>query len=238
MKIVAINGSPKGENGNTSFIVDNFLSVFEEKSYKTSHIVLNKYNICKCEGCFDCFIKTPGVCKIKDDFSEVFNEVMDADYLIFATPVYFGCVSSLMKCFVERMISLCDPEIRVGADGKSFQRICLSRVPQLIIVSNCALVDNDNFDIVSLFFNKFSKFLGSNVIAEIYRTQGELLTLKSAFIKPLISIYAKNIKKAALEIIEDNLISEKISKKLSKPIIPNAKYISLANEYYKKRLKI
>ena len=62
-----------------------------------------------CLGCFNCWLKTPGRCGIKDDGPEVAQAVANCDVLIFLSPVTFGGYSSRLKCAVDRMIPTVSP---------------------------------------------------------------------------------------------------------------------------------
>ena len=77
MKILVINGSPKGDRSNTYKLAKAFLAGMEEGakagegSFEVEEIQVNRQDIHPCLGCFSCWSKTPGVCCIKDDMRDV-----------------------------------------------------------------------------------------------------------------------------------------------------------------------
>jgi multimeric flavodoxin WrbA len=99
MKLTAINGSPK-PHGNTSTVLDAFLKGAESAGAETVQITLAKTEYKNCRGCNACH--KDGVCIITDDFTKVFGEVMAADVLVLASPIYSMTVTAEMKAFIDR----------------------------------------------------------------------------------------------------------------------------------------
>jgi multimeric flavodoxin WrbA len=53
-----------------------------------------------CLGCGSCH--RTGRCTIDDDFQEVYEQIVGAEGLVLATPVYFGAVSAQAKLLIDR----------------------------------------------------------------------------------------------------------------------------------------
>ena len=64
MKILAIQGSPRGKEGNTEIILNEFLSGAVSAGAKAETVYLKQKKIKPCLGCYTCWTKTPGVCAI------------------------------------------------------------------------------------------------------------------------------------------------------------------------------
>ena len=64
--------------------------------------MLKDVNLEQCRGCYTCFARGEEYCPIKDDASNLEQKMLDADGVIFATPVYGLQVSGLMKVFIDR----------------------------------------------------------------------------------------------------------------------------------------
>lgn len=81
MKILLINGSPKGERSNTlklsNAFIDGIRENYDESTYSSPLIVeridVKTLNIMPCLGCFACWKDTPGKCCIKDDMQNVID---------------------------------------------------------------------------------------------------------------------------------------------------------------------
>ena len=85
MKIVAINGSPRGRSSNTGAMVSAFLKGAQEAGAETVHIFLAEKEIKYCKGCHSCWTETPGQCVIRDDMAEVLSRVGGADVIVLAS---------------------------------------------------------------------------------------------------------------------------------------------------------
>lgn len=62
--------------------------------------------ISHCIGCNDCWIKTPGVCCIKDDYEQILIQILQADCVVFLTETMLGFVCSQMKNLIDRILPL------------------------------------------------------------------------------------------------------------------------------------
>jgi len=62
-----------------------------------------------CIGCTHCWLKTPGVCAVKDDWEMLFKKILKSDIVIFLTEAKLGFVSYKMKNIVDRIIPIATP---------------------------------------------------------------------------------------------------------------------------------
>lgn len=100
MKIIGINGSPKA-NGNTKAALDLMGEVFaaEGIEFEVLHI---GHKLAPCSGCFRC-AKTH-TCTLPDDgLNEMYQKLIQADGVVFGSPVYFASITSGMRCFMDRI---------------------------------------------------------------------------------------------------------------------------------------
>ena len=103
MKIVAVMGSPRKLE--TLKAVQRFEEKLAARREVTfNYIFLKEMNIKPCKGCFLCIEKGEELCpQREDDRIKIFNLMMDADGVIFASPNYSLQVTALMKNFLDRM---------------------------------------------------------------------------------------------------------------------------------------
>jgi len=100
MKILGLNGSPRRE-GNTGFLVKYTLEKLEEKGIQTEQINLSDYKIDQCRGCYEC-VKAKK-CTIKeDDFSEIFEKMVESDGFILGSPSYHSSMTPRLKAVLDR----------------------------------------------------------------------------------------------------------------------------------------
>ncbi|MBN1526580.1 MAG: flavodoxin family protein [Candidatus Omnitrophica bacterium] len=230
MKIIAFNGSPRAERGNTAIIVEAFLEGCREAGAETEHIYLAKKKIAPCMGCFTCWTKTPGVCVIKDDMKDLLKKVTEPDIAVYATPLYVDNVSGIMKNFMDRLIPTAMPQFERDAEGRMRHPERQKKQARTVVISNSGFPQRDQFDVLRLLFRRLAGLGHSELAGEIYRDEGELLRNASAALKPVIDRYKELVKKAGREVVEKGRLSEATMKELEKPLIPYEDYIKSANE--------
>lgn len=98
-KILIILGGGR-KKGNTAQLVDAFMKGAMEAGHATELISLNQLQVNGCIGCNACRCGKP--CVQKDDFNSLVPKILEADLLVFASPLYFWTISSKIKAFIER----------------------------------------------------------------------------------------------------------------------------------------
>lgn len=106
MKIIAILGSPH-VNGNGAVALDNLLSGARANGAECIKYELSKLQIANCLGCRKC-IENGGNCVLKDDFTEIFDQMKTADLVIIASPIHINQVNGYTKTFLDRCYPLTD----------------------------------------------------------------------------------------------------------------------------------
>lgn len=103
MKVIGIQASPR-KNGNCDILMDEVLKAAEENGAETTKYYLDNYKIEPCHACCSC---GDGVdCVTDDDCNELLNASLDADVLVFSTPIYYGQMTAQGKLFTDRFYSV------------------------------------------------------------------------------------------------------------------------------------
>lgn len=201
MKMVVINGSPKGKDGNTNVIVKSFLKGAREAGAETRNLFLTEKEINPCRGCHICWTRGPGQCVISDDALEVLTEMGSANIIIFASPVYFGNISGMLKTFMDRMTMLGSPHKSddVKIDDQPAKPPAYS-MPKLMMISSCGLSDRSEFDVTSLWINKVAQKMNMELIGEIYTVNGKAFGAVTETLDPELVNYLKLVETAGTEI--------------------------------------
>jgi hypothetical protein len=76
----------------------------------------------------------------------------------------------------------------------------------------------------------------SEVIAEIYRGEGEILKYDLLILRIFIDRYKKLLRTAGREVAENMKLSEETKERLEKPLIPLERYAKGANKNAEKQL--
>ena len=102
MKITAVNGSPRMK-GNSHAIVSAFCERAKELGAEINIFEMSRLkNVRGCQGCMACKGRTE-VCVIKDDVTEIYEQLQASDIVVLASPVYFSDLSSQIKPFIDRL---------------------------------------------------------------------------------------------------------------------------------------
>ena len=80
---------------------------------KVDLFTIKDMNMSYCCGCFSCWVKSPGECIYKDDGVDILKSVIKTDYLIIASPVIAGFISSDTKKAMDRLIPINQPYIKI-----------------------------------------------------------------------------------------------------------------------------
>jgi multimeric flavodoxin WrbA len=73
------------------------------------HFAIEKLKLGFCQGEFDCWVKTPGRCKIHDAEQEIARAVARAEAVVLLGPVQFGGFAHAHKLAIDRLICLITP---------------------------------------------------------------------------------------------------------------------------------
>ncbi len=107
VKILSVLGSPR-KDGNTSRLMETFLQGVKaaQEDAKITVVYPNEEDIKPCMGCNACKGGSPKECIINDDMKKYYDELNEADIIVFATPVYWFNMTAQMKKFIDRMYGL------------------------------------------------------------------------------------------------------------------------------------
>ena len=102
-QVLGISGSPR-RNGNTELLIREFLRGAKTSGNETELFILSELKISPCTSCGSC--QKDGQCVIDDDMQLMYNKLLEVDYIVFASPIYFGGVSAQLKSFIDRCQAL------------------------------------------------------------------------------------------------------------------------------------
>lgn len=99
MKVLGISGSPR-KGGNTETVLAAFMKGAEDAGAETKTVRLVDLSYRNCRGCNACCKK--GVCVLSDDITPLLEEVLSADVLVLASPIYSMTMTADLKGFIDR----------------------------------------------------------------------------------------------------------------------------------------
>lgn len=223
-KILVLNGSPRGQSGNTQILVDLFIEGYRSANNQVAvkQVALKQADIKSCQGCFACWTESPGKCVLKDDMTLLFQAYIEADLIVWATPLYHYGMTSIMKKFVERTLPLSQPQIKKNDNNYTHpNRFNLNQ--KHVLISNCGFPERQNFNVMTQSFERIT----SGPITSILCVMGEILSEKA--LRSRFTWYLNAVKKAGEELALNREISAATSEVLAQSLLPIEEYVDMAN---------
>ncbi len=151
-KIVLVTGSPR-KDGNSKIMADSF-----DRAARAHEIEIKRYDAVRldmsgCYACEDCF-KNGKACAVEEQFNELAEDIMDADGLVFAAPVYWYSAPSQIKAVMDHFHAF-------KVAGKSFTG------KKCALITCCAEEDASAMRGFEYSFRKSMEFMDANIVDEI-----------------------------------------------------------------------
>ena len=103
MNIIALEASPK-KGGNGDVIVDEIIKATEENGNTVKKYYLEDCDIAPCKACMSC--SSNPECARADDGNKIIAELIEADGVIFSSPIYYGQMSAQGKTIIDRFFKV------------------------------------------------------------------------------------------------------------------------------------
>ena len=153
-KVLGIMGSPRA-NGNTARLLQH-LSETAPEGIQVNIVSLNDYRINGCTGCSSCQRNTDDFkCVQQDDANFLLQKIIDADAVVYATPLYGHNYSGQLKIFLDRHTPLF--KFVEGSDKAVNEMKILSAIEQkpVGLMVSCQGPVEYNTELVQMLFDKF-----------------------------------------------------------------------------------
>ncbi len=147
MKILVLNGSPKGEKSDTLHITRAFLEGMEREGKQEVHLLhVIDSRIEYCTGCFTCK-RNGGTCVHDDDMGAILEEILASDLLLFSFPLYSYGMPAHLKALVDRTMPLSAMAMRrVGSRFEHVAQADFSRL-RFMMICGCGFPNSrHNFE--------------------------------------------------------------------------------------------
>lgn len=224
MKILLINGSPKGERSDTMHMTRAFLRGMDsvaENEVKQIEVVSRRIEYCT--GCYSCMYNG-GSCVIDDDMSEILRDIQSSDLLLFSFPLYCYGVPAPLKALLDRTMPL--SQMAMQKVGERYEHVSQADVSQLkyVMISGCGFPNaRHNFEPLRQEF------------ALMFRHDLFMLTVPEAPMfnapeaKPVTEPFLKLVEQAGREYAQDGKVSAKLAESLAVPMIPEEVYAKICS---------
>jgi multimeric flavodoxin WrbA len=223
------------DKGNTAMILNPFLEGMKEAGAEVELFYTSKLNIHPCTGEFNCWLKTPGKCLHNDDMNILYPKFVEADVVVFATPLYADGFNGPMKNLIDRTVPLIDPFFELRDNHCRHPRRGEAKVRKFVLVSNCGLWEKDNFDPLLAHMKAFCKNASAEFAGALLRPHGEAMPGMLEMGVPIGDIF-EAAKEAGCQLITGQKISPETLDIVSRDLLPRDMYIQMLNQFIKQIL--
>lgn len=216
MKILVINGSPKGDNSDTIKLTNAFLEGMGEQAEIIDSM---KVDVGYCRGCFGCWHKTPTHCVLNDDMRSILEKIKAADLVIWSMPLYCYGMPANCKVIVDRLLPLSSPVQYVDENGHTHHPRSVDFNTRMMLISGSGFPDRaGNFDALQMQFRR----LFTKDVPMILCMESPLLSIKEA--APVAEPYLAAVRQAGSEFKATGNISPSTQAILDAPMFPPDEY--------------
>jgi len=153
MRITVINGIP---DDNFRAHEDAIKHAIEKmRSHHTiDYFITRNMDLKHCLGCFNCWVKTPGYCTIKDDMEQIIQSLVKTDFLLLVSPLSAGFISWQTKNVLDRSIPIILPYIKVYYGECHHSKRYNNKIDLGIIILDDGVLDPRAVDITNEAFQR------------------------------------------------------------------------------------
>jgi multimeric flavodoxin WrbA len=221
VNVLAINGSPHMDDGNTAIILNPFLDGMKEAGAKVELFYTRKLKIGPCNGDMSCWFKNPGKCGQDDDMQMLLLKLKEADVIVWASPVYYAGITGPLKNLMDRQLPLFMRE----NTGSKRQKI--------VLVSTCGAWELSMFDPLLAQMKTLYSIpeANSEFVGALLRPMADgMKEMIKAGETRLVDEVIQAAKEAGQQLVKMGKISDEMQKRVSKALMPQDAYYKAAQE--------
>jgi multimeric flavodoxin WrbA len=229
MKALVVNGSPKGDKGNTALVLDPFVEGMKEAGAEVETLLVRDLSIRPCLGDYACWHKTPGKCILDDSMKEVLPKIAEAEILVIASPVYVDGITGPTKCFMDRMIPLVSPRFEMRDGHCRHPRMPDTMKGKMVLVSNCGFWEMDNFDPLVAHIQAASRNMDREFAGALLRPHGPAFAAMLKMGHAVGDVF-EAAREAGRQLVRDGRMRPETLAGVSRELLPLEMYAKIVNE--------
>ena len=222
LRVLVINGSPKGNNSNTMNLTRAFL---DGAGWADAEIIdVSKTEVRGCLGCYACWNKTPGKCVLRDGMSDILPKIIAADVIVWSFPLYYFSIPGNLKNLIDRQLPLNLPFMADGNQSGGHPSRYSQTKQRYAVISTCGFwTAKDNYGAVE---NMFDRYYGAENYTAVFCGQGELFRVPE--LKKRTDEYLETVRRAGAEFAAGGILKE-TTDELSRPLYPRSVFEKMAD---------
>ena len=229
-KVLAVNGSPHKEDGNTSLILKPFLEGMKEAGAEVDTIYTFSMELKSCTGEFICWGKTPGECYLEDDMDDIYPKLKEVEIVILATPVYIPLPGDFQK-FLNRLCPILNPELDFR-NGRTRAKLRDDyNIKKFVLVATCGWWEIGNFDRLIQIVRDIAEDASVEFARPILRPHAHLMRKEGTLTEDGEEII-QELRKASNNLISEGEIDKNTADKISHPLVTFKEYMGVRPDEY------
>ncbi len=218
IKVVAINGSPRMDKGNTAMILAPFIQGMTDAGSDVELLYTRRLKVkpCTCSEMF-CWYSEPGECCIKDDMQLLYPKLREAKILVLATPVYIPLPGD-MQIIINRLCPLIEPflETRKGRTRARFHDNV--KIRKIVLVSTGGWWEKENFGTVVRIVEELAEDASVEFAGAVLRPHAFLMKKEEELTKDGKAVVSA-VRRAGYELIKEGGMNRETLETVSHPLI-------------------
>ncbi|MFX1263557.1 MAG: flavodoxin family protein [Promethearchaeota archaeon] len=226
-EVLAINGSPNREKGNTHLILAPLLEGMKKAGATVDLLFSKELKIRPCIGDFQCWYKKVGVCIYTDDMEQVYVKAREADILVLATPIYLPLPGNFQN-LLNRLMPLVEPMLEIRKDRTRAKFHHDVKISKIVFVSSGGWFEIGNFEVVTHIVREIADNSSVDFIGPILRPHASRLKYEKDLAK---EVYAA-AEEAGVQIVESGDVSQQLLDAISVPLTTHEEAIEREKKAY------
>lgn len=227
MRVLAINGSARGEKGVTQRLLAAFVEGLTQGGAQVETLQVRGLNVAPCQACLSCMLKTPGVCAQHDDMEQVYAGLKRTDLLILACPVYTDSYSAQLKAVLDRCICAMTPFLAQDAQGRVRHPLTWAMPRDLLLLATCGFPEPATFGPLIATFRAQTANFGSRALAEVCIPGSIAFQMEPALLQPHLEMLGQ----AGREVAARGELPLHLLARLNRPPLSVDRYLEIGQRY-------
>jgi multimeric flavodoxin WrbA len=217
-KVVAINGSPRMEKGNTFLLLTPFLQGMTDAGADVELFYASRLDVEPCTGEMYCWYEKPGECYIQDDMDDLYPELRAAGTLVLSTPVYIPLPGEMAN-ILNRLCPLVKPllETREGRTRARFHEDV--KIQRIVLVSTSGWWEMGNFGTVLRIAEEFAELGSVEFAGAVLRPHASLMMDEDGELTQDGQAVQEAARKAGHELVKEGKMKPETLESVSRPLI-------------------